>query len=153
MRITVILTAGAVVLAGALSSAAGFAPAASASSSRTPVVYGMPYGNIHGGSNFGHGQLDPTGILLWTGDGSGWFRLHSWSGNVASSTVSIRVCWGTCNRHRTEHAALHFYRVRSHHDHRYYTRIHFTLRHKLGGLKSATIRFSPIGSPAWFPAR
>jgi hypothetical protein len=107
VKIATAFTTGVIALA-TLAGILGAVPAASASSSgRAPVVYGMPYGNIHGGNNFRHGQVDPTGILLWTGDGSGWFRIHSWSGNVASSTVSLRVCWGTCMRHRTEHTSLH----------------------------------------------
>ena len=48
-----------------------------ASASSVPVAYGVPYG--HTGSNFVHGKIRPTGTLMWTGDGSAWFTIHSWS--------------------------------------------------------------------------
>jgi hypothetical protein len=51
--------------------------AVAASASSVPVAYGVPYG--HAGSNFVHGKVRPTGRLMWTGDGSARFNIHSWS--------------------------------------------------------------------------
>src|SRR6266446_6025471 len=84
-----------------------------ASASSLPMAYGVPYG--HAGSNFLHGEVRPTGDLYWTGDGSAWFVIHSyssWSGSDAwgSATVHVRSCWGSCFRYKTEHTTLHFYR-------------------------------------------
>jgi hypothetical protein len=124
-----------------------------ASASRLPVAYGVPYG--HAGSNFVHGQVRPVGDLTWTGDGSAWFIIHSysrWSGSSAraSATVHVRSCWGSCFRYKTEHAALRFYRVRAHDGQRYFTRLHFSLAHKVAGLGSSTLRFFSHGTPAWY---
>ncbi len=124
-----------------------------ASASSLPVVYGVPYG--HSGSNFVDGKVRPTGDLTWTGDGSGWFIIHSystWSGSGAwaSATVHARSCWGSCFRYKTEHTTLHFYRVRTHNGQRYFTRLHFSLKHKVAGLGSSTLRFFSHGIPAWY---
>lgn len=97
---------------------ASTAPVSSAASAAAvPVVYGVPYG--HTGSNFVDGRVRPTGMLMWTGDGSAWFVIHSyssWSGAAAfaSATVHVRSCWGACDRYKTEHTELHFYRVGTH---------------------------------------
>jgi len=129
------------------------AVSAQASASTLPVVYGMPYGHV--GSNFVHGKIRPLGILSWTGDGSAWFVIHSynwWSDRSAwgSATLHARSCWGPCFRYATEHAKLHFFRVRIHRGQRYFTRVRFILRHKVAGLTSATLRFYSHGIPAWY---
>ena len=127
--------------------------AVAASASSVPVAYGVPYG--HTGSNFVHGKVRPTGRLMWTGDGSAWFNIHSWSwwgrkGAWGSATVHVRSCWGSCFRYKTEHTTLHFYRVGTHNGQRYFTRLHFYLAHKVAGLGSGTLRFFSHGTPAWY---
>jgi hypothetical protein len=127
--------------------------AVAASASSVPVVYGVPDGNS--GSNFVHPKVRPTGLLVWTGDGSAWFRIHSWrswsgTGAWGSATVHVRSCWGNCFHYKTEHTTLHFYRVGTHNGHRYFTRLHFHLAHKVAGLGSGTLRFFSHGTPAWY---
>jgi len=127
-----------------------FAPV---SASSLPVAYGVPHG--HTGTNFVDGKIRPTGNLTWTGDGSAWFIIHSyssWSGSNAwgSATVHARSCWGSCFRYKTEHTTIHFYRVRTHNGQRYFTRLRFYLAHKVAGLGSSTLRFFPRGIPAWY---
>ena len=137
-------------VAGMLATSAG--PFAQAST--LPVVYGMPYGHV-GGSNFHHGKVRPTGNLTWTGDGSGWFTINSyqsWSGSNAwgYATVHVRSCWETCFQYKTERATLHFYQVRSHNGQHYFTRLDFSLAHKVAGLGSSTLKFYSRGVPAWY---
>ena len=142
---------GAVVMAVSL---AGVAVSPSvATAAPVPVVFGVPYG--HAGSNFVHGKIRPKGELLWTGDGSAWFVIHSYSswtgtGAWASATVHVRSCWGGCFRYKTEHTTLHFYQVRTHGKQRYFTRLHFGLRRKVAGLGSGTLKFYRRGNPAWY---
>ncbi len=148
--------ASALAMAAVAGVAGGQALASPASASAGPartVVYGVPYG--HSGSNFVHGKVRPTGLLVWTGDGSAWFVIHSyrsWSRRNAwgSATVHVRSCWGTCFRYKTERTTLHFYRVRTHRGHRYFTRLHFSLAHKVAGLASGALQFFPHGLPAWY---
>jgi hypothetical protein len=147
VAVTVLLTASGAVLA-ATSLAAG-----AAETPRVPVVYGVPFG--HPGSNFTHGRVRPTGLLSWTGDGSAWFEIRSYSswgqtGAWASATVHVRSCWGSCDRFKTEHAILHFYRVRTHRQSPYFTRLRFRLKSKVAGLGSSTLEFCSRGSPAWY---
>jgi hypothetical protein len=153
---SIVLAAG---LAGGLASSAQASVAgisgarAAAAVTRVPVVYGVPYG--HARSNFVDGKVRPTGILTWTGDGSSWFVIRSyssWSSSNAwgSATVHVRSCWGSCFRYKTEHTTLHFYRVRTHNGHPYFTRLHFFLRHKVAGLGSSTLKFYSHGLPAWY---
>lgn len=143
-----------VVAAMALTSAvASGAASAQTTASRLPVVYGVPFG--HAGSNFVHGRIRPRGKLVWTGDGSAWFVIHSYSswtatGARASATVHVRSCWGGCFRYKTERTTLHFYQVRRHDKQRYFTRLHFALRHKVAGLHSSTLKFYQRGTPAWY---
>jgi len=146
------LIAAAVLALAATVTVAGPA-AVAASASSVPVAYGVPYG--HTGSNFVHGKVRPTGKLMWTGDGSAWFHIHSWSwwsGKSAwgSATVHVRSCWGSCFRYKTEHTTLHFYRVGTHNGQGYFTRLHFYLAHKVAGLGSGTLRFFSHGTPAWY---
>ena len=128
--------------------------ATSAQASGLPVVYGMPYG--HSGSNFVNGKVRPTGNLVWTGDGSGWFVIHSyrsWSGSNAwaNATLHARSCWGTCFQFKTERVTLHFYQVKTHNRHRYFTRLSFSDPHRLAGQgPSETLKFFSRGSPAWY---
>ena len=132
--------------------------ASSAQASALPVVYGVPYayGATHpGSSNFVDGKVRPTGLLVWTGDGSGWFVIRSyssWSNSNAwaSATVHVRSCWGSCFRYRTENTTLHFYRARTHNGHPYFTRLYFSLRYKVAGLGSSTLEFYSHGTPAWY---
>jgi hypothetical protein len=153
---SLVLAAG---LAGGLAnsaqaSIAGISGAtAAAAATRIPVVYGVPYG--HPGSNFTDGKVRPTGIFMWTGDGSGWLVIRSyssWSSSNAwgSATVHVRSCWGSCFRYQTENTALHFYRARTHNGHPYFTRLYFYLRHKVSGLGSSTLKFYSHGLPAWY---
>jgi hypothetical protein len=149
MRIRI---AAAVLAVAAIVTATG-AAAVPAPASSVPVVYGVPDG--HTGSNFVHGKVRPAGKLVWTGDGSAWFRIHSWSSWTrraawGSATVHVRSCWGNCFHYKTEHTTLHFYRAGTHHGHRYFTRLHFHLTHKVAGLGSGTLRFSSHGTPAWY---
>lgn len=145
-------------LAGILgTSAAAATPAASAgathlvaSASARPVVYGVPYG--HSGSNFVHGKVRPTGLLVWTGDGSGSFIIHSWStwagsGAWGSATAHIRSCWGSCHRFKNERTTLHFYRVRYHNGHAYFTRLHSHPKHKVP--YTSTLTFYSHSLVAW----
>lgn len=130
----------------------------SAQASAPPVVYGVPYayGATHpGSSNFVDGKVRPTGPLVWTGDGSDWFVIHryrSWSSSNAwaSATVHLRSCWGSCFQYQTENTTLHFYRVRTHNGHPYFTRLYFSLRYKVAGLGSSTLKFYSHGTPAWY---
>ncbi len=131
-------------------------PASAALASSLPVVYGVPYG--HQGGNFVDGKIKPTGELLWTGDGSAWFIIHSWKSWTASAawgsaTVHVRSCWGSCIKYKTEHTTLHFYRVEIHNGRPYFTRLHFGLSHKVAGLGSGTLMFFNRGNPAWYTAR
>lgn len=149
----IMVIAGIVVSTEATSAVAPAVASAVATAARLPVVYGVPFG--HPGSNFVHGKVRPTGKLMWTGDGSAWFVIHSYSnwaraGARASATVHVRSCWGSCFRYKTEHTALHFYRVRTHGKRRYFTRLHFALRHKVAGLGSGTLKFYKRGIPAWY---
>jgi len=142
-----------VLATAALALTCSAATAASVSTS-LPVAYGVPYGHP-GGSNFVDPRIRPTGMLMWTGDGSGWFIIHSyssWSGSNAwgSATVHVRSCWESCFRYKTENTTLHFYQVRTHNGRRYFTRLHFSLAHKVGGLGSSTLKFFSRGSPAWY---
>lgn len=158
MKITALVSTGAIVLTTALSAGAALVPAASASASRTPVAYGVPYGvpygSLSGGSNFVHAKVRPTGKLYWTGDGSAWFsrmrRWASWSASGARGSATAK--WLSANRKHVyaTHAALHFYRIRTHQGHPYFTRLHFSVipGH---GLKSATLKFFPHGL-AWYYA-
>jgi hypothetical protein len=116
------------------------------------VAYGVPDG--HAGSNFVHGRVRPTGLLEWTGDGSAWFVIHSyrsWRRWNAWGVATVHVRTGQPGFHyRTERTQLHFYRVRTRRGHRYFTRLHFALRHKVAGLGSGTLTFCPHGAPAWY---
>jgi len=140
------------------SSASMVAYAAPASASASTVAYAVPVGGLGGlHSNFVHAKVRPSGKLIWTGDGSAWFshmRWTSWSRYSArgSATVHVRSCFGSCFKYKTEHTTLHFYRVRRHDGQRYFTRLHFHLRHKDAGLGSGTLHFFHIGLPAWFNA-
>ena len=93
---------------------------------------------------------------MWTGDGSGWFVIHSYrswthSNAWASATVHVRSCWGSCYKIQTEHTTLHFYRVKTHNGHLYFTRLHFSLRHKVAGQQgSSTLKFYSHGTLAWY---
>ena len=154
LRLAAALTAAGIAVAPLTAPLAALpASAAPASAARLPVAYGVPDG--HSGSNFVHGKVRPTGRLEWTGDGSAWFVIHSYSswtgsGARASATVHVRSCWGGCFRYKTEHTTLHFYRVRRHAGRRYFTRLHFALRHKVASLRSGTLKFYRRGSPAWY---
>ena len=149
---------GAFALAAGLATGLAAGLASSGQASALTVVYGVPYAysaTHSGSSNFADGKVRPTGLLYWTGDGSGWFVIHSyssWSGSNAwaSATVHVRSCWGTCVQHQTENTTLHFYRVETHNGHRYFTRIYFSLRHKVAGLSSSTLKFYSHGTPAWY---
>jgi hypothetical protein len=143
----------AVGLLGGLAIAAGPAQASTAPT----VIYGMPTGSGFGGagSNFVHGQVKPTGTLLFTADGSGWFTIKSWynwsgSSAEASATLHVRSCWESCFRYATEPASLHFYDVQTHDGHRYFTRMHFDLNYTVAGTSSSTLVFSSHGIPAWY---
>lgn len=121
--------------------------------SHSTVVYGVPTGNV-GGSNFHHGRVAPEGKLFWTGDGSAFIshmRWTSWSRYSARGTGKMWVRDSPSFHYKTEHTTLHFHRVRRHNGQRYFTRLHFHLRHKLILLHSATMHFYSIGNPAWFP--
>ena len=142
----------AAMVAAAIAVGSG-AASAEATAARLPVVYGVPFGHL--GSNFVDGKIRPTGKLVWTGDGSAWFVIHSYSrwtadGAWASATVHARSCWGGCFRYKTEPTTLHFYQVRRHDKQRYFTRLHFALRHKVAGLGSGTLKFYKRGTPAWY---
>ena len=151
----ILAVAGTVALTAGLGLAMATAPA---SASSLPVVYGMPYayGALHPGiSNFHGGKVRPTGELVWTGDGSGLLFIHSYSsysssGAWASATMNVRICWGSCMTNATEPVTLHFYRVETHNGQKYFTRLAFYLRHKIGGLGSSILKFYPSGTPAWY---
>jgi hypothetical protein len=152
-RLVAALVTSVAVLAGIGLSSVPASASVPESASSLPVVYGVPFG--HTGSNFVHGRVRPTGLLVWTGDGSAWFVIHSyssWSRSNAwgSATVHVRSCFGSCFRYKTEHTRLHFYRVGTHRGRRYFTRLHFSLKHKVGGLGSGTLQFFSHGSPAWY---
>src|ERR1039458_9045373 len=85
--IAVVTIAGAIIAGTAMTSV-------TVSASSVPVAYGVPYG--HTGTNFLQGKVRPAGNLTWTGDGSAWFIIHSyssWSGSNAwgSATVHVRA--------------------------------------------------------------
>ena len=154
MKLKKTIATAALALAGVAGMLAAISAGTVAQASTLPVVYGMPYGHA-GGSNFVHGKVRPTGDLTWTGDGSGWFIIHSyrsWSGSNAwgYATVHVRSCWETCFQYKTERATLHFYRVRTHNGQRYFTRLDFFLAHKVAGLGSSTLKFYSRGVPAWY---
>jgi hypothetical protein len=121
-----------------------------ASASSVPVVYV----NGQGGSNFVHGKVRPTGNLYWTCDGSGWFTMHSWNSwtgtNARGSATGHLRAGGINSPVKTVHTTLHFYRVRTHKGQRYFTRLHFTFKHKLDGIRSATLRSYAHGCSAWY---
>ncbi len=142
------------ITASALAMSLAFAVPAALASGRPVVVYGLPDGHL-GGSNFVHGRVRPTGMLMWTGDGSGYFIIHSWrswssTGAWGTATVHARSCWGGCWKYKTERTVLHLYKVQTHRGQRYFARLRFHLAHKVAGLRSSTLRFCPRGSPAWY---
>src|SRR5262249_61241832 len=136
----------------ARAAAPGLGSSAPAAATKPPVVYGVPDGHV--GTNFVHGRIRPKGLLEWTGDGSGWFVIHSyssWRRWNAWGSATIHVRTGQPGFHyRTERTRLHFYRVRTHRGHLYFTRLHFALRHKVAGVGSGTLRFCSHGAPAWY---
>lgn len=154
-RVTMAFAALAVTCAGLVGTATpalGSVAAPVARASAQPVAYGVPVG--HTGSNFVHGKIRPKGLLEWTGDGSAWFVIHSWSSwrrwNAwGTATIHVRTAQPGFH-YRTERTRLHFYRVRTHRGHRYFTRLHFALRHKVAGVGSATLKFCAHGAPAWY---
>jgi hypothetical protein len=120
---------------------------------RSTVAYGVPDGNVSG-SNFRHGRVAPEGRLIWTGDGSAYIshmRWQSWSRYSARGTGKMHVRVFPGFTYKTEHTRLHFHRVRRHDGQRYFTRLHFHLRHHLLMLHSGTLHFARMGTPAWFP--
>ena len=137
-------------VAGMLATSAG--PFAQAST--LPVVYGMPYGSgSEHISNFHNGKVRPTGMLMWTGDGSGWFTINSWSswtGSNAYGSATVHVREFPSFKYATEQTTLHFYQVSSHNGQHYFTRLHFSLAYKAAGLGSSTLKFYTSGSPAWY---
>jgi hypothetical protein len=149
----VMVITGIFVSTAATSAVTPAAASAVTAAARLPVAYGVPFGHV--GSNFVDGKIRPKGKLVWTGDGSAWFVIHSyssWTGSGArgSATVHARSCWGSCFRYKTERTTLRFYRVRTHDKRRYFTRLHFYLRHKVAGLGSGTLKFYKSGLPAWY---
>jgi len=147
MRMFAVLLAALIAVLGVTTLAAGAALASSPT-----VAYGVPNG--HSGSNFVHGRVRPLGLLVWAADGSHYFVIHSWGSwrqgyAWGSATVHVRSCWGSCFRYKTERTALHFYRVRTHRGRPYFTRLPFSLAHKVGGTGSGTLVFSSRGLPAW----
>ncbi|HEY2553540.1 MAG TPA: hypothetical protein VGI64_23510 [Streptosporangiaceae bacterium] len=105
-------------------------------------------------NNFVRPKIKPLGWLVWTGDGSGQFKIHSWKywstwNAQGSATIYLRNGpLGT--KPDTEPTTLHFYRVRIHNGHRYFTRLHFALHHRLDGVGSSTLSFCSRGTPAWY---
>ena len=156
-KITALLTSGTTVLAVIATMGAASAPASqhrASSASRAPVAYGVPYGSLSAGSNFVHAKVRPTGKLYWTGDGSAWFahmRWSSWSGSGARGSATEHYLSSNRRHVHTAHARLHFWRIRTHRGHRYFTRLHFTVTRKSAG-PSATLVFYRHGSPAWYYA-
>lgn len=149
-RIAVVLIC-AFALAGGLS--ATTAPASASTAAIRVVVYGVPLG--HDGSNFVHPRVRPTGLLDWAADGSHYFIIHTWrtwsqAGATGSATVHFRSCWGSCMRYKAAPVTLRLYRVRRHDRQWYFTRLRFTLAHRVRGIRSGVLRFSPRGLPAWY---
>jgi hypothetical protein len=143
-RIAAALVSAAALVGGAAATAA---PASASASAARVVVYGVPLGRD--GSNIIHPKVRPTGLLEWAADGSHYFIIHTWrtwspAGASGSATVHFRSCWGSCMRYKTAPVTLRFYRVLRHGGTRYFTRLHFTLAHKVKGIRSGTLRFSPV---------
>jgi hypothetical protein len=142
--------------------ALGIMPATAASaSSRTtalPVVYGLPDGaSAAPWYNYVNPQIRPTRaaagrntvILVFDGE---WIVFHRWSTWTTASahgtgTLYVRKLGGGPTR--SSPASIHFYRVERHDGKRYFTRLHFTLKHRVYAQRSATARFSPRFPPAW----
>ena len=57
---------------------------------------------------------------------------------------------GDVFQYETERATLHFYQVSSHNGQHYFTRLDFSLAHKVAGLGSSTLKFYSRGIPAWY---
>jgi hypothetical protein len=133
-------------------------PRPGASASPRPVIYGLPDGaSGPPWSNFVNPQIRPTSairarntvILVFDGE---WIVFHRWSSwksasAYGSGTLYVRKLGGGPTR--SSPAGIHLYRVKRHDGRRYFTRLHFTLRHRVYAQRSATAKFSPRFPPAW----
>jgi len=153
MKLKKTIATAAIALAG-LAGMLATSAEAFAQASTLPVVYGVPYGRSPAqGSNFINGKIRPTGLLMWTGDGSGYFTINSWSswtGSNAWGYATVHVREFPSFKYATEPATLHFYQVSSHSGQHYFTRLQFSLAHKVAGLGSSTLKFYSRGVPAWY---
>lgn len=165
---TSIRTGGAAVAACASIAVITAPPATSASSSPArvpdaaasslPVIYGLPDGATTAPwSNYINPQIRPTRAargrntvtLVFDGE---WIVFHSWSTWTSASahgsgTLYVRKLGG--GPVRSSRATIYLYRVKRHDRRRYFTRLNFTLRHRVYAQRSATAKFSPRFPPAW----
>jgi hypothetical protein len=121
-----------------------------------PVLYGAHKSGRH--DNFVQASTRPLGVVDFTGDGSVYITVTSWKHwNSTRATgqgqLHVRSCWGKCAVFKTEKAAIRLYRVRQRQGHKYFTRLHYAIAHKLAGVGSRTLEFHPHGAPAWRPPR
>ena len=140
---------------------AGYVPAQagmSGTASPLPVIYGLPDGATGSPwSNYVKPQIRPTSAIAGRNtvtlvfDGE-WIVFRAWStwksaNAYGSGTLYVRKLGG--GPVRSSRASIHLYRVERHDGRRYFSRLHFTLRHQVYAQMSATAKFSPRFPPAW----
>ena len=133
-------------------------PAVDAAASTPPVVYGLPNGAIKAPwFNYVNPQVRPTSAIAarntvtLVADGE-WIVFRNWSswtsaGAVGSGTLYVRKLGGGATR--SSPASIRFYRVERHGRQPYFTRLRFTLKHRVYAQGSSTANFSPRFAPAW----
>ncbi len=101
---------------------------AAAPAVKKPVVYSQP--------NFAGAQVKPKHFYDITGDSSQWLNTPSWKHWNGTSAYSVgkfayRSCFGSCDKFKTVTADITLWRVRTHRNTRYYTRLKwvYVLKH------------------------
>ena len=139
--------------------ATGFVlPRVTSSASSLPVIYGLPDGATKAPwYNYVNPQVRPTSpvaarntvILVWDGE---WIVFRKWSSwrpanAYGMGTLYVRKLGGGAVK--SSPASIHLYGVKRHSGHRYFSLMHFTLKHKVYAQGSATAKFNPRFPPSW----
>lgn len=133
-------------------------PATGAAAAPLPVVYGLPDGATKAPwYNYVDPQVRPTNAagarntvtLVFDGEWIVFRKWTSWKSANAYGTGTLYVRKLGGGAVRSSPASIHLYRVKRHDGRRYFTRLHFTLRHKVYAQRSATAKFRPRFPPAW----
>ena len=125
MKIISTLTTGVIAFAAVLSTGAALAPAAAASSARVPVVHE---------SGWAHGHVRPHHIYIGAGGSPFVLSMHwsHWSQSTASARGKLWEQKPGCTKptyqcpYYHHSARVYLHRVRSHHGHRYFSRMRWT---------------------------